>query len=238
MIFNTASISRKGHGNRVNQDALLEDAGRGIFAVADGLGGFDHGETASRMAIESLECTFADQNDCLQEGGVALRLQEAFLVANNAILNVEEETGRKMGTTLTAAVITGKTCYIAHSGDSRAYLLKDHNLRQLTKDNRLVADMVRSGLIAELDAESHPRRNILTGCLGLYELYRIQVKSYPWAENSKLLLCTDGISDCVSQQDIAQHMLEDKSPLSIAEELLLLALNNGSKDDVSIVVVV
>lgn len=237
MILSTASISRKGSRTSANQDALLEDARRGLFAVADGIGGFNYGETASSMAIECLERTFADLSKFPQDGAIDLRLHEAFEVANRAILRAGTNIGRKMGTTLTAAILTDTTCYVAHSGDSRAYLFADRTIQQLTNDNRLVADMVHNGIITESDAESNPHRNILTGCLGLQQPCRIQLGSYPWTKNRKLILCTDGVTDWVSRQEIAQQLLLNESSSSIVESLVSLALSNGSTDDVSVVAV-
>ena len=237
VILKTSSSSRQGSKSSINQDSILESQEKALFAVADGIGGGDHGEIASQMAIESLKRLFKNQTSLtLNKGEIEKRLHKAFLLANRAILRLGNKMGQKMGTTLTAVVIKNSICYVAHSGDSRAYLIKDKTVKQLTEDNTIVAEMAREGIITENEAKFHPHRNVLTGFLGLYERFKIQIRTYPWECNKKLILCTDGISDWISPEEMAQALLEN-SPSSIVEELISLALSKGSADDLSVIAV-
>lgn len=236
MILESASVSRTGIGSHVNEDRLLDDVERGVFAVADGIGGADHGEIASSTAIQCLRRTFLKRSRSRPALSVDQRLRRAFLLANRVILRAGHRVGRQMGTTLTAVVVKKATCYLAHSGDSRAYLAVDGVVRQLTEDNTLVAELVRRGIITETDANSHPHRNVLTGCLGLHEHCKIQIETCPLTPGAKLILCTDGISDCLAAGEIAEY-LRDESLSSIAEALVSSALSRGSTDDLTVVVI-
>lgn len=236
MILESASVSRKGTGGHVNEDRLLDDVERGMFAVADGIGGADHGEVASSTAIECLKRTFVKQSRSRPALPVDQRLRRVFLLANRVILRAGLRTGRQMGTTLTAVVVKGATCYLAHSGDSRAYVVVDGVVRQLTEDNTLVAELVRRGIITETEADSHPHRNVLTGCLGLHQHCKIQIETCPLTPGGKLVLCTDGVSDCLAAEEIGEY-LKDESLSSNAETLVSSALSRGSTDDLTVVVI-
>ena len=236
MILESVSFSRKGIGSDVNEDRLLDDVARGVFAVADGIGGTDHGEIASAAAIECLRRTLLERARPCPAVPADQRLRRAFLLANRVILRAGHRTGQEMGTTLTAVVVKEATCYLAHSGDSRAYLAVDGEVRQLTEDNTLVAELVRRGIITETEAGAHPHRNVLTGCLGLHQHCKIQIETCPLTPDGKLVLCTDGISDGLSVGEMAEY-LRDESLSSIAEALVSSALSRGSMDDLTVVVI-
>jgi PPM family protein phosphatase len=235
MTLETASISQKGFRTGINQDALLVNVPGGVFAVADGVGGSEGSEAASRLAIACLERVFSPD----ARAPVRLmeeRLQWAFALGNRAIYRAGLRARRKMGTTLTVAVVRDQVCYVAHLGDSRAYLVAGGAVRLLTRDNRLVAEMVRNGLLTESAAGSHPHRNVLTGCLGFQRQCTAQLGSCPWSRNAKLVLCTDGITDGVPSAEIAQRLLVE-DPATMVESLLALALSRGSTDDLTVVAV-
>ncbi len=235
MKLDSASISRQGVRTSVNQDALLASPVDGLFAVADGMGGGDCGETASRLAIACLQRVIG--NGARPSAGLMdARLQKAFSLANRAIYRQGSRMHRQMGTTLTVAALVDGVCYVGHLGDSRAYLVTEDEVRLLTRDNRLVADMVRGGLLTESAAEVHPRRNILTGCLGLQRDCTIQVNNCPWTRKAKLVLCTDGVTDWISGEEIDRH-LRSEGPSSLVESLPALARAAGSTDDLTVVAV-
>lgn len=236
MILESASVSRKGTGNEVNEDRYLDDVERGVFAVADGIGGTDHGEIASAAAIQCLRRMLLQRARSRPAVAADQRLRRAFLLANRVILRVGHRTGREMGTTLTAVVVQETTCYLAHSGDSRAYLAVDGAVRQLTEDNTLVAELTRRGIITETEAGAHPHRNVLTGCVGLHPHCKIQTATCPLTPGGRLILCTDGISDRLSTREIGEY-LRDESLSSIAKALVSSALSRGSADDLTAVVI-
>ena len=173
MLLESASISRQGSGSRPNEDALLEDPEHGVFAVADGVGGSSHGEVASCTAIQCLKKAFSGPKGGIPAERAQLVLRSAFLDANAMILEVATESAQKMQTTLTAAVFAESAVYLGHSGDSRAYLVAEDSVEQLTEDHTLVAEMVRNDIITEEEAWDHPHRNVLTGCLGVARAIQI-----------------------------------------------------------------
>ncbi|MGI9255295.1 MAG: PP2C family protein-serine/threonine phosphatase [Thermomicrobiales bacterium] len=206
-----------------------------LLAVADGMGGPEGGEIASALAVQALRET------ALASGGAdpALMLKQAFRKANEAIWQQGGANGADpMGTTLTAALVQGKFVAIASLGDSRAYLLRGSGITQVTKDHSLVAEQIASGRLRPADARTHPQRNVLTQALGLkpkldkdfppvYELSLLP--------DDRLLLCTDGFYDVVSDADLAAA-LSGIEAVDAASSLVALAKERGTTDNVSAVV--
>jgi protein phosphatase len=231
MNFESGAASRQGTGNTLLADAILNDAAHGLFAVADGVGDTPAAARASAIALETLRKHW--------EGAAAIgmpaeRLREAFLAANAALRAVGEF---RLHTTLTAAALCGPALYLAHCGDSRAYLCRSKSVKRLTEDHTLVADLVRDRLIPEQTAQDHPRRSILSACLGLYEHCKVQTSCHELAPGQIVVLCTDGISAHLSDEQIATCARSLIPPTAIASALLDHAIRNGSGDDASAVVI-
>ena len=199
-----------------------------LYAVCDGMGGANAGEVASGLAAETLAAEVA--------GGAPLHA--AAEVANAAVYqrahdNVEQ-TG--MGTTLTAFVLEGDTARFAHIGDSRAYLLRDGELRQVSDDHSLVGEMVRDGRLTEDEAAVHPHRSILSRALGTESQARIDEFTEDLLPGDVLLLCSDGLSGPVSA-DAIRVALTRSDPQAAAERLILEARRQGGPDNITAVVV-
>ena len=199
-----------------------------LYAVCDGMGGANAGEVASGLAAETLAAEVA--------GGTSLHA--AAEVANAAVYqrahdNVEQ-TG--MGTTLTAFVLEGDTARFAHIGDSRAYLLRDGELRQVSDDHSLVGEMVRDGRLTEDEAAVHPHRSILSRALGTESQARIDEFTEDLLPGDVLLLCSDGLSGPVSA-DAIRVALTRSDPQAAAERLILEARRQGGPDNITAVVV-
>jgi serine/threonine protein phosphatase PrpC len=218
-----------------NEDALLIGEGRDetLFVVADGIGGFEAGEVASRIAV-----------DVLRELEPGASFQAAIREANRRILAVGrgDERLSGMGTTIVATRFGGTreepVAEIAHVGDSRAYLLRDGSLRPLTEDHSLVAELVRSGDLTRDQAAEHPQKNLITRALGAEEEVEVDTVVLPVEAGDRLLLCSDGLTDMVPEANIGEILADSPGdPEKPARALVSAALDAGGSDNVTVVVV-
>ena len=222
-----------------NEDAHIAELN--LFAVADGMGGHNAGEVASAMAIEHLR-------------GVALTgvaSAEAFAQVirdlNGAIYASATSTTdqRGMGTTLTAAALLAPTdnvaqpsqMVIANVGDSRTYLLRAGELRQLSVDHSYVQELVTEGLLTVEEARTHPRRNIVTRALGIDSQVSVDTWTIPMFDGDRFMLCSDGLVDEVPLDEITELMQEHSAPQQIAERLVTAAKRHGGRDNITVIVV-
>ena len=203
-----------------------------LFAVADGLGGHEAGEIASEITINTL-------NDLAPQSADAEALARAVVAANlNVIKAPSQGVGREgMGTTLTAAILEKERLVIAQVGDSRAYLLHNGSLQQLTRDHSLMADMIEAGQLTEAEARVHPNRSVITRAIGSDphmqpDLYELNVET-----GDRLLLCSDGICGMIEDHEIASIMRQAPSAQSCADQLVEAALAAGGFDNATAVVV-
>ena len=207
-----------------------------LLAVADGMGGHADGEVASKLAIDLVRDLFSRD----QPADAALALKQAYRRANEAIYQQGGGDGesRHMGTTLVTAVVRGKYVTIANVGDSRAYLMRANQVTQVTQDHSVVAEQVQQGQIREEDARKSSQRNILTQALGTREtLDRRMPAIYELAllPEDRLLLCTDGFYDVLTNEDYLQLMAGD-DPEAAATGLTTLAKERNTDDNVSAIV--
>jgi PPM family protein phosphatase len=228
-------LTDAGKVRRNNEDALLVGEGKDetLFAVADGIGGFEAGEVASSIAVRVLKD--------LDPGA---RFEAAIQEANRQILAVGrgDEKLSGMGTTLVAVRFGGTqerpVAEIAHVGDSRAYLLRGGTLRPLTEDHSLVAELVRSGDLTRDQAAEHPQKNLITRALGAEEEVDVDTTVVPVEGGDRILLCSDGLSDMVSEAQISEILADSlEDPETPARRLLSTALDAGGTDNVTVVVV-
>ena len=203
-----------------------------LFAVADGMGGHEAGEVASEITINTL-------NDLAPQSADAEALARAVVAANlNVIKAPSQGVGREgMGTTLTAAILEKERLVIAQVGDSRAYLLHNGSLQQLTRDHSLMADMIEAGQLTEAEARVHPNRSVITRAIGSDphmqpDLYELNVET-----GDRLLLCSDGICGMIEDHEIASIMRQASSAQSCADQLVEAALAAGGFDNAPAVVV-
>ena len=210
-----------------NEDSILVDPP--LYVVADGMGGHRGGQVASRVALETLEALAAEGRGTLPDH---------VRGANRAVWDrsVEDERLAGMGTTLTAARVDGASALIAHVGDSRAYLLRDGELRQLTADHTLVARMVQSGEITEAEAEVHPHKNVLTRALGTDEQVEVDEDTIELLDGDRLLLCSDGLTGMVTEDQIQAILENSEQPQQAADRLVKAANRAGGIDNISVVV--
>ena len=223
-----------------NEDSLLTGEGKdeALFAVADGIGGFEAGEVASRIAISVLEE--------LEPGG---SLEDAVREANRRILAAArgDEKLSGMGTTIVAARFSvgeragtgsgsGASAEISHVGDSRAYLLRGGELAPVTEDHSLVAELVRSGDLTRAEASEHPQKNLITRALGAEDEVQVDTAVLPVEPDDRVLLCSDGLTDMVPEAKVGE-LLAAPEPEGAARALVKAALDAGGADNVTVVIV-
>ena len=204
-----------------------------LFIVADGMGGHVAGEIASKLAVKTV-------NGYIQEhvgkDNLELLLKQAIIQANTSIyqMALSKEDFSGMGTTVTAVYIDGKKLHWGHVGDSRIYLLRKGELRQITNDHSLVWELVQSGSITREDAQNHPKRNILTRAVGTSCLISVDTGTLSLETGDVVLMCTDGLTNMVSEEEIYKLIQrKDCDPSSIVEQLVLQAKNAGGFDNIT-----
>ena len=232
----TEAISHVGLVRKGNEDSYLINSSLGLFVVADGMGGHEAGEVASKVAVKSLERTLTQAPD----GETALR--DGILAANSEIFGMAQADSKLngMGTTLTAVYYHSGKVLIGHVGDSRAYLIRNFVATLLTRDHSLVNELVQSGHITEEEALNHPQRHVVTRALGIDPMVEIDLLVQEIKAGDRLVLCTDGLSNLVSAEEIAETFNHSRGtdnrglPL---ERLKQLALERGGYDNLTAVLI-
>jgi len=220
--------SEKGLVRSINEDRYI--ATDKLIAVADGMGGHLAGEVAAQIAIDKLK-------DFHLNGSILESLERVFQEANRAIY----ENGRNnkdregMGTTLTAIYVQDNKAYIAHVGDSRAYLIRQKELIQLTEDHSYVNQLVSLGTLSPEEAQRHPQRNILLRVLGIKEELTVDLAVVDLQAKDRLLVASDGLFSDVDKDELTNILLNDLDLLQTADQLIDLALTHGGKDNVTVV---
>lgn len=201
-----------------------------LLAVADGMGGIQGGEVASRIAIDLVrDYPFLEKD--LSEG-----LGNAIRLANKQIFQAAlQKKMEGMGTTLTTALIEGERAYVGHVGDSRLYLIRDGQIRQITADHSLVGEMVRNGSLSPDQAQQHPHRHLLTRALGTGDEVEVDLLSLDLTLDDVLLLCTDGLTSVATDHEILDTVLKSEDPQRAAESLVNLANQKGGPDNITVV---
>jgi protein phosphatase len=235
MRVRAASATDVGLVREANEDSAY--CGRAVFAVADGLGGHAAGEVASALAVQPLAELDERGVGAPEEAGRAL--SAALLRANQVIMAAAQadESHRGMGTTVTAAAVTGGHLILAHAGDSRAYLLRrDEPLRQLTVDHTPAGEGLRAGYLTPEQARRHPERHILLRAVGLEPDLQVDTPApEPLRAGDRVLLCSDGLSDAVPDEEIAALLAGDPAPDVTCAALVEAALAHGGPDNVTVV---
>ena len=225
LVVHPGALTDIGLHRKTNEDIFV--VAPPLFAVCDGMGGAQAGEVASGLAAETLAAAVADGRPLLAAAEQANAA--VFQCANDDI----DHSG--MVTTLTAVVLEGDTGHFAHIGDSRAYLLRDGALEQLSDDHSLVGEMVRDGRLSEEEAASHPHRSILSRALGTEPLARIDEFEVDLRAGDVLLLCSDGLSGAVPAEAISKA-LGRADPDDAAAKLIAEARKHGGPDNITAVV--
>jgi len=227
------AITHTGLVRQNNEDAVYIAPDRQLFIVADGMGGHVSGEVASAMAVQVVADTIAREGD----GEPVQTLRRAFAQANQEIYQAAQEQPDRlgMGTTLTALWVVGDQLYVAHIGDSRAYLIHGDQMTSLTKDHSLVGELFREGGLTAEQAMVHPQRNILTRSLGNQASVEADIADYALNAGDRLFLCTDGLSNLITNPEILAVIRNSSSLHQALATLLALALERGGQDNITLI---
>ena len=262
MLIDFAAITHQGRVRKNNEDAYMVNAMDGqeplvnqlqrihgvcqkglLAAVADGMGGAAAGEIASREGLAAVAMHLFGHwgrfpaHDASEEG-LLQSLMEAAKGASDCVVRYtdSERTARGMGSTLTASVVWNGVAYLIQVGDSRAYLYRRGELRQLTTDQTLVNEMITSGFLTPQQAKTHPQRSMITQALGGPKPLEAALSKVPLRRGDRLLLCSDGLHGEVTDEQIKDVLDHQYSPRKTLELLLGLALDHGGRDNVTALV--
>ena len=235
----TFSITDTGVTREMNQDYYFAtDTNLGnlpnLFIVADGMGGHKAGDYASRHTIERVVASISRNSS---EEPVTI-IQEAISKANELLVaeSNEDETKSGMGTTLVIATLVGDKLIVANVGDSRLYVISDM-VRQITRDHSLVDEMVRLGELNPSEARSHPDKNIITRAIGAQKNVKADFFEVELAEDDYVLMCTDGLTNMVRDEEIFDIVRSEKEPEAIAHKLVRMANDNGGRDNITVTII-
>lgn len=232
-----------GRVRTVNEDraysAILPN-GYTLAVVADGMGGHQAGDIASRLAVESIvqELTVLPDQLPLEDRRNAVK--QAILRANDTIYQIasQDEKYTQMGTTIVVALFADQHVVLGHIGDSRAYVVNRNGIRQITEDHSLVRELVKSGQITAEEAERHPRRNVLTRALGTDKEVQVDMNEETLEAGDILLLCSDGLTNMLSTNTMWSTIIDPSLPLeAIADRLVAQAIDAGGDDNISVILV-
>ncbi len=235
----TFSITDTGVTREMNQDYYFAtDTNLGnlpnLFIVADGMGGHKAGDYASRHTIERVVASISRNSS---DEPVTI-IQEAISKANELLVaeSNEDETKSGMGTTLVIATLVGDKLIVANVGDSRLYVISDM-VRQITRDHSLVDEMVRLGELNPSEARSHPDKNIITRAIGAQKNVKADFFEVELAKDDYILMCTDGLTNMVRDEEILDIVRSDKEPEAIAQKLVRMANDNGGRDNITVTII-
>lgn len=214
----------------------------GIYMVADGMGGHDNGEVASKIAIQiTVSSLMQTLIDPLLRGELLPSQQEVLAVLEAAFTRAQEQVLRNVsggGTTLTLALLLEKNLYYGHIGDSRLYIRSSHaDFQHLTQDHSLVRRLVDLGQISEADAAHHPQRNVLFRALGQTEGFKIDLGHLDLVEPTQLLICSDGLWGLADEEELLKVISAVPGDVNVAQQLCDLANNAGGTDNISVIFV-
>ena len=234
------SITDVGQKRTVNQDFVFTSENPvgnlpNLFVVADGMGGHKAGDFASSYAVEVLLSTIRED----ENSNPVKIIRAAIENANTQLLREasDNEAMSGMGTTMVLVTIVGHYAYVANVGDSRLYLIDEDKISQITKDHSLVEEMVRMGEISRDDARNHPDKNIITRALGAGRDVDVDFFDIRLTPGDILLLCSDGLSNMVPDEDIRQVIMTSETLEETGRRLVSMANDNGGRDNIAVVLV-
>jgi len=237
-----SGLTNQGLERSRNEDNCYarSDGDLALLVVADGMGGHRAGNVASSIAVEIAEETWQELGKAapLPVGKARSLVRSLLARANRRILAESEKNpdNRGMGTTLTVGLLCGNRLTIGHVGDSRAYKIFDNNIYLLTKDHSLIEKLVDSGQVSPEDALNHPQRHVLTRALGVGDELEIDITEQEVEPGSVLLLCTDGLTNMVRDDEILSFYNDNPDPDQLGSSLIDLANARGGYDNITVVI--
>lgn len=235
----TFSMTDIGKRREMNQDYVFTSETAvgnlpNLFLVADGMGGHKAGEYASRFTVD----TIVESVKASKETEPVAIMKEAVTKANELLIEEARADEKKsgMGTTIVVATILGKKLYVANVGDSRLYLV-NREISQITRDHSLVEEMVRLGEMDKAEAKDHPDKNVITRAIGAIPDVAIDFFEVELEEEDTVLMCSDGLTNMIEDEDIKKIILTQRDIAEKAEKLVMTANENGGKDNITVVVI-
>lgn len=247
--FTTWGASDSGRVRSVNEDCYILAPGLGLMAVADGMGGHERGDLASQLACNVLkESIHSHQNvlRMMEQGQTKMALSVVEGMLENALQRACSEVyeasvaiggqGKRMGTTMDALLLVGRTAFVAHVGDGRVYLLRDGEIHQLTRDHSVVEQQLKQGLLTAEQARRSTQKNLITRALGVFEQVQVDMVHFELLDSDKLLLCSDGLHRYIGPAELAAELsagVDSESP----GRLIRLANRRGGRDNLTAICV-
>jgi len=223
-------VSKTGLVRQRNEDRFY--AKGPLLIVADGMGGYTGGEYASTMVVDTIV-------DVIEKADIITVdvLREAILEANRMVFEKSQSYKELegMGTTAVVAYVKEDTLLWAHVGDSRLYIYGDSQLRRMTNDHSMVQELVNAGTITEAEVIHHPKRNMLTRAIGVYDTVEVDTGMVEVHEGERILLCSDGLSGYIEESRIEEILSEESSESRVLEDLVQLVYDAGARDNVTII---
>lgn len=230
-VFVGAGLSHRGTVRSENEDSILTDPSGHLWAVADGMGGYGHGDLASDLVTRAL-------SDIEDDHAGAAALKRALVRANNEIQAYTAAQGiGPIGSTVVSMLLLNSVAHIVWAGDCRAYLMRNRHLKLLTRDHTVVQDMVDEGLLHQAERDNHPQAHVVTRAVGYQPEIDLDALTVPVVPGDKIILCSDGMTDALGDHDIAHHMSAASEPKGLCHALMTAALTLGASDNVSVVAV-
>lgn len=229
-------LSDKGNVRENNEDSVgfYKDDIKEVYIVADGMGGHNAGEVASKLAVDVILNYISSLEQCNYTQEL---LFSAIDEANKKVYEKSKENPKLngMGTTVTACLKYNNKMFVANVGDSSCYIIKKNVISKVTKDHSLVQQLIDNGSITEQEALNHPNKNIITRALGINSFVEIDIFKEDIEDIEKVILCTDGLTNVVSDQEIKDIVLNNDNVIA-CEKLVELSKTNGSRDNISVIV--
>ena len=234
--LSAAGLTDKGRKRENNEDDFYMDKEAGLFIVSDGMGGAQAGEVASRMVVDYLPFYIIS---VVKSSPPEVVLNDSIIAVSNYIRGYTEtrEDLNGAGATVVACFIADGKATIGHMGDSRVYLLRGNDFKQITEDHSVVFEMVKAGILTLSEAKKDPFRNHITRCMGMTDTPLADINSVDLLEGDKFLLCSDGLTEMLSDEVIGEILLKEKNLSRACEKLIEMANSAGGVDNITAVIV-
>lgn len=235
-----ASMSDMGRVREINEDSFCcaeLSCNMSLLIVADGMGGHNAGEVASKIAVKTLsQYVIENIKAGIPEDELVEVLQEGIQKANSDIYqeSLKNSAYSGMGTTVTSAIVSQDQLVVGHVGDSRAYILKHNKLKRITRDHSLVEELIMNGTITEAQAMHHPQKNIITRALGVEDSVDIDIERLKIDTGDMVLLCTDGLTNMLEESKIEDILLKFENPDDAVQKMVEMANEAGGQDNITV----
>lgn len=230
-------LSDIGNFREINEDSVghFQNETIKIYIVADGVGGHNAGEVASKMAVDKI---IEYLKSFHLSGDIKEVLRTAIITANEEIyrLSLTKKGLSGMGTTVTACAIKDDKLVIANIGDSSCFIINDNDIIKVTKDHSLVQELIDEGSITEAQARNHPNKNIITRALGTGSRVDVDIFEIPLKGIAKIILCTDGLTDELESKEILECVVSNEDNIKACKELIGIAKSRGGRDNISVMI--